>query len=146
MSLLATAILALVLASSAMAQSEVRVDDDHMQIGDHAKAKLSYAVAAGPALWLDFTGYRFSLWPKEEPPPDFISVVVGKGRYFVPLVHGKTRYLISNETAKSSDSVLPFPGFTRGTEAMVAIGRRRYDPVKREDVLRVHWLGMVEVK
>ena len=139
-------ILALFFASSVLAQSEVRVDEDHMQIGDSAKAKLAYVAAAGPTLSLDFTGYKFSLWPKEDPAPDFVSVIAGKDQYYIPLVPGKTRYLISSETAKPRDGARPFAGFTHGSQVMVAIGKRRYDSAKREDVLRVHWLGMVEIK
>jgi len=135
------------LAASAFAQSEVRVDDDHMQIGDNAKAKLHYSVSAGPALLLDMSGYKFSLWPKEEPEPDFISVMISdKHQYYVPLSPGKTRYLISTETARPREGMLPFPGLVKGKQVMIAIGKRRYDSAKREDVLRVHWLGMVEVK
>ncbi|WP_255357004.1 MULTISPECIES: hypothetical protein [unclassified Duganella] len=40
----------------------------------------------------------------------------------------------------------PFPGFAKGKRIMLAIGKRRYDAAKKEDVLRVHWHGMVDVK
>ncbi|WP_255357312.1 hypothetical protein [Duganella sp. Root1480D1] len=42
--------------------------------------------------------------------------------------------------------MLPFPGFAKNKKIMLAIGKRRYDAAKKEDVLRVHWLGMVEAK
>jgi len=64
---LLTAVLAFSLGSPAFGQSEVRVDDDYLQIGDNAKVKRMYQVAPAPFLSLDFTGYRFSLWPKEDP-------------------------------------------------------------------------------
>lgn len=147
MRLIATTILGLLLTASAFAQGEVRVDEEHMQIGDNARAKLMYSVPAGPAIQLDMTGYKFSLWPKEEPAPDSISVMISdRHQYYIALVPGKTRYLISGDTARPREGMLPFPGFIRGKQVMLAIGKRRYDPARREDVLRVHWLGMVEVR
>lgn len=144
--LLSGALLAAFLNPKSMTQGEIHVDDDHMQIGDNAKSKLTYVVAPSDAVWLDFTRYRFTLWPKEEPAPDYISVYVGEHQYYIPLEDGKTRYLISRETATAREGGHLFPGLVLGSQVMIAIGRRQYDSAKREDILRVHWLGMVEVK
>lgn len=145
MRLLAITLISTLLATPAFAQSEVKVDDAHMQIGDNAN--LIYSVSAGPAIVIDMTGYKFSLWPNEEPAPDFISVIISDNhQYYVPLSQGKTRYLISGETAKPGRGMLPFPGFAKNKKIMLAIGKRRYDTAKKEDVLRVHWLGMVQAR
>jgi hypothetical protein len=132
--------------SLTFAQGEIRVDDEHMQIGDNAKSKLTYSIAAGAALVVDLSSYKFSLWPKEEPAPDFISVLYDENQYYIPLAKGQTRHLISRDTAQPRPGGPLFSGFKQGKKIVVAIGKRRYDSAKKEDVLRVHWLGMVEVK
>jgi hypothetical protein len=142
------AIVAVCVATYAGAQtSEVRVDDSHMQIGDQAREKRVYTVPTGPSFVLDLGTYRFSLWPESEPAPDTISIIVSEQhKYYLPLVAGQTRYLVPGQSLTAGAAKLPFVGFKSGQRIMIAIGKRRYDIAKREDILRVHWLGMVEVR
>ena len=142
------ALVALFFAVSVVAADNVvKVDHAHMQIGDNASSKLSYSISPSPEIILDLGAYKFSLWPKDEPAPNTISVVISDNQqYYLTLQDGKKRYSLSRSTLAPRHGALPFREFTSGQKFMIAIGRLRVDHAKQEEVLRVHWLGQVDVK
>ena len=134
--------------SSAFAQSRLlKVDDLHMQIGDNATTKKIYTAPPGPSLSLDLTGYKFSLWPKEEPGPDTIEIIISdREQFYIPISAGQTRYVLSSENLRAREGIGSFKGFVVGQRVLVAIGKKRRDSIKNEDILRTHWLGIVDIK
>ncbi|SFN99444.1 hypothetical protein SAMN05660284_02683 [Formivibrio citricus] len=142
------AIVTFVFAVSAMAAGNVvLVDHAHMQLGDNATSKLSYSVSPSSEIVLDLGNYKFTLWPKSEPAPDSVSVVIADNQqYYLQLQPGKKKYSLSRSTLTPRAGSIPFSSFASGQQIMIAIGRLRIDHIKKEEAFRVHWLGLVDVK
>lgn len=140
-------LMAWLLSSPVLAQSPIiRVDQGHMQIGDKATSRIEYSVSAGSEIVVDLNDYEFTLWPASEPPPDTIAVIISDDQqYNVALIAGKSRYTLSSKSMIPRADSAPFGGFIAGQQLMLAIGKRRDDADAGEDVLRVHWLSLVNV-
>ena len=118
-----------------------------MQIGKEDEAP-PYVVSSSTALLVDFNDYKFTLWPDPtEPPPDTIGVAVSDTRqYYFAIPSAVRRVMLDETSARPLPGSQPWQGLATGERAILTIGKLRVDPTRAEEVLRVHWLGLVDAR
>ena len=141
----------LLLAASVSVGAEERavilIDEEHMQIGRDDEAP-SYVVRSSAVIVVDFTAHQFNLWPDpSEPPPDTIGVAVSDTRqYYFSIPAGSRRVELSASMARPLHGSEAWSGLASGERAILTIGKLRVDHARSEEVLRVHWLGLVDAR
>ena len=125
----------------------VVIDEAHMQLGKETEAP-PLSIPAANSLVVEFSGYVSSLWPDlGEPAPDTIGIAISEDRkYYFALSVGQTRKEFNGSTARPLAGSKPWSGMRAGERAMLMIGKLRVDPISSEEVLRVHWLGLVDAQ
>ena len=135
------------LSLGAAEHSVIMIDEAHMQIGKEREGP-AYSVAPSTALVVDFTAYHFSLWPDPtEPQPDTVGVAVSDARqYYFAIPPGTRRLVLDASNARPLHGSEPWRGIASGERAILTIGKLRIDNARSEEVLRVHWLGLVDAQ
>jgi len=104
----------------------IKIDDAHWAAQREGGSEaLKYQVPKGEGFVLDVSGYKFkipvSLGIQE---PNFIMISVEKNQQY-GIVWDSSRggqYVISRETLRPLSDSLPFHGFKKGQEIVIAIG------------------------
>lgn len=125
----------------------ILIDEEHMQIGREDEAP-SYVVPPSELIVVDFTAHQFNLWPDpSEPPPDTIGVAVSDTRqYYFSIPAGSRRLELRASTPRPLHDSDAWRGLASGERAILTIGKLRVDDARSEEVLRVHWLGLVDAR
>jgi hypothetical protein len=123
------------------------VDSAHSQVGQpDGKEGLKYVLAPTTAVTLDARQFDFShsLYPNTR--PSAVQLVIGNQRQYSAPWKPSGLVELSQKTLSRVNDSPPFAGLTPGDKAIVAIGEQRLDAMKQEIVLKVLWVGLIEVK
>jgi hypothetical protein len=122
------------------------VDPEHAQVGQpKGKKGAKYALPPAAAITLDARHFDFSrsLYPQTR--PTAVQLVVDNKRQYSAAWNPSGLVELSRETLTPMNGSLPFAGLRAGDQAIVAIGEQRLDRETREIVLKVLWVGLIEV-
>ena len=125
----------------------ILVDPAHSQVGQpDGKQGINYSLPPSPTLVVDARAFDFtkSLYPKVR--PNAIQLIIGKDRQYSATWDHSGRNTLSASTLTPMNDAPVFGGLRKGDRAIVAIGEQRLDPTKKEIVLTVLWVGMIDVR
>jgi hypothetical protein len=123
------------------------VDQEHSQIGQpEGKEGVKYLLAPVARLSLDARQFDFSrsLFPGTK--PTAVQLVLGKQRQYAARWDPSGLVELSQRTLTPMNDSTPFAGLAAGDQAIVAIGEQRTDEKTQEIVLKVLWVGLIDVK
>ena len=129
----------------------VRVDALHDHLAAPARtAKPEYALRPARGFLIDATGFVFSpaRMPRGVSSPNTISILrPSRGTYTVPWFQGKTKYLVTQDTAVPEDnSFPPFTPISVGETLTIYIGHQSPHPKLGVPDLSVFWSTLATVK
>lgn len=134
---------ALVMPAEAQRAVTLKVDAEHLQTQrpDGSQPKV-YSFGPTEVVVLDSAGYELRVHPKLEGKPlNSIQLLLGDSeKYSAVWSPGQTRQALSAATLVPAPGSVPFKGFVRGKEGVVAIGRLEGAN------FYVSWVGMFKVQ
>jgi hypothetical protein len=123
------------------------VDVEHSQVGQpEGQEGRAYRIAPAPRLSVDARQFDFSRGLDRNTSPNAIQLILGQDRQYSATWHSSGLTELSAGTLTPMHSSARFDGFRAGDHVMLAIGQQRLEPEKRTIVLRVLWVGLIEVQ
>jgi hypothetical protein len=123
----------------------IKVDEAHSQIGGAGENATKYKFQPFTTITIDYDGYVFDIWGQPET-PDTLSVVIDNTRqYYLKLDPKSKKHTFSGNDFIPKSGAPVFSGLSLGDTAMLALGNLKIDSIKKEEKLRVQWVGMLEV-
>jgi hypothetical protein len=122
------------------------VDHEHSQVGQpEGKEGVKYVLSPVTRVRLDARHFDFSRSLFPDTRPTAVQLVVGKERQYSAPWDESGLVELSQSTLVPMNNSAPFTGLAAGDRVIVAIGEQRTDEKTHQIVLKVLWVGLIDV-